>query len=75
MKYELYDNNVLVESVPFTEEELYNISINDCYQKRTSSLREGGYGTVGEQLDMLFHDGFEVWAEHIQTVKNNFPKP
>ena len=50
-------------------------ALQDCYRKRTASLAEGGYGTSGEQFDMIHHDGIDVWNTHIAIVKQNIPKP
>ena len=32
------------------------------------------YGTIGDQLDMIYHDGIDTWKAHILTVKQNNPK-
>lgn len=34
-----------------------------------------GYGSVSEQLDLLFHAGFAGWADHVAAVKRRYPKP
>lgn len=39
--------------------------------------RQEEYGEYGEQLDMIFWDrknGTETWQNHIDTVKNKYPK-
>lgn len=36
------------------------------------------YRPVGDQLDMLYHDmknGTTQWLEHVETVKQRYPKP
>jgi len=33
-----------------------------------------GYGSKEEQLEMQQEQGFSVWQDHCQQVKNNFPK-
>lgn len=41
-------------------------------------LREVGYGSFGDQLDMIYHDsvnGTTVWQDHIAAVKAKYPKP
>lgn len=43
-------------------------------QKRLKSMDEGGYGTTGEQLSLLYDKGVEAWAAHIKDVKARFPK-
>jgi len=37
--------------------------------------RRMAYPSVGEQLDILYHEGYEGWRESIQAVKDQFPKP
>ena len=37
----------------------------------------GGYGSIGEQLDMLYWDkknGTDKWEKHIDKVKSDIPK-
>jgi hypothetical protein len=33
------------------------------------------YGTMGEQFDLMYHEGFEAWENHITQVKINNPLP
>ncbi len=44
-------------------------------EKRVASLAEGGYGTVNEQLEMLYDQGLDAWRQHISAVKRRYPKP
>lgn len=40
-------------------------------------FRADNYGTINEQLDMLYWDkvnGTNVWMEHIDLVKSKYPK-
>ena len=40
--------------------------------------RQEGYGSIAEQLDMMYWDGVNgttVWADHIAKVKSDNPKP
>jgi len=40
--------------------------------------RQEGYGSIAEQLDMMYWDGVNgttVWADHIAQVKSDNPKP
>lgn len=32
------------------------------------------YPSVNDQLDMLFHGGYDYWKQQIQIIKNTFPK-
>lgn len=36
--------------------------------------RQAEYPPVGEQMDIIFHQGLEVWKEQIQAIKNKYPK-
>lgn len=45
--------------------------------KRLANMENGGYGTTGEQLDMLYWDkknGTDNWEKHIDKVKSDIPK-
>lgn len=36
--------------------------------------RVAEYPSIVDQLDILFHGGYEAWKEQIQEVKNKYPK-
>ena len=36
--------------------------------------RKEEYPTFEEQLDILYHEGYEAWKEHIKSIKDKFPK-
>jgi len=38
-------------------------------------LREREYPSVVDQLDLLYHGGYEAWRAQIQAVKDKYPKP
>jgi hypothetical protein len=45
--------------------------------KRLADKAKGGYGSIGEQLDMLYWDkknGTDNWEKHIDKVKSDIPK-
>jgi hypothetical protein len=45
--------------------------------KRLANMENGGYGSIGEQLDMLYWDkknGTDNWEKHIDKVKSDIPK-
>jgi len=52
-------------------------------ENRLSNIAGGGYGTINEQLEMLYDKseelgitpGIQYWLDHQTTVKTNFPKP
>lgn len=37
--------------------------------------RKKEYPSIEDQLDILFHQGFESWKDAIQKVKDKYPKP
>lgn len=37
--------------------------------------RRNNYPTVEEQLDILYHEGYEGWKAAIDLIKNKYPKP
>lgn len=37
-------------------------------------LRMTEYPSIEEQLDMLYHVGYEGWKTHIESIKNKYPK-
>ena len=37
--------------------------------------REAEYPSVVDQLDQMFHFGFQAWKDEIQKVKEKYPKP
>ena len=70
-----FDEN---ELPPPTEEEIqaeierlqaeYN---NNQYQRDRASA----YPSIEDQLDTLYHQGYDGWKETIDEVKNQYPKP
>ena len=36
--------------------------------------RANAYPSITDQLDILYHSGFDTWKSTIQTVKERFPK-
>jgi len=43
--------------------------------EKTRLSRMSEYGTPGEQLDMIYHDGFDVWSAHVKAIKDKHPMP
>ena len=37
--------------------------------------RAKAYPTIADQLDTLYHGGYDAWRAQIQAVKEQFPKP
>jgi hypothetical protein len=36
--------------------------------------RANAYPSIADQLDILYHSGFDTWRTSIQAVKERFPK-
>ncbi len=49
-------------------EQLY---IYNEYQRK----RALEYPTIEDQMDILYHQGYDGWKLAIQTIKNKYPKP
>jgi len=42
--------------------------------KRLANMENGGYGTTGEQFEMIGEQGMKVYQAHIAKVKSDIPK-
>jgi len=42
--------------------------------KRLANMADGGYGTIGQQLEMIGEQGMDVFQAHIAKVKQDIPK-
>ena len=42
--------------------------------KRLARMADGGYGSIGEQLEMIGEQGMDVYQTHIAKVKSDIPK-
>jgi len=43
-------------------------------QATYADLRRAVYPPVAEQLDYLYHNGFDAWKTMIDDIKNQYPK-
>lgn len=57
----------------------YEITITDVTMEfeleKIYKLRVKAYGSTGMQFDMIYHDGLDAWKAHIDSVKQQYPKP
>jgi hypothetical protein len=67
-----------VERYPFTYQEFIekvekykNIHKNNQYQRDRAKL----YPSIEDQLDLLYHKGYDAWKEEINKIKQEYPKP
>tara|TARA_B100000902_G_C27063221_1_gene790199 strand:- start:47 stop:337 length:291 start_codon:yes stop_codon:yes gene_type:complete len=87
---ELYDTAVLIQGntvndVVVKDENGNEVSIvkDDVTAKITEledatsyiHARHNAYPSIADQLDDMFHNGFDAWKATIQEVKDNNPKP
>ena len=42
--------------------------------KRLANMAKGGYGSIGEQLEMIGEQGLDAFKSHIAKVKQDIPK-
>lgn len=62
-------------------EQLITDRANDLYDQQQNGWIEDrleGYGSIGSQLDMMYHDqvdGTTTWKDHVAQVKADNPKP
>ena len=45
-------------------------AIEDVAEKRRNS-----YPTFADQLDLMYHSGFDAWKSKIKETKDKYPKP
>jgi len=74
------------ESIDWMEDSVPKPSKSACLEKvaelqaeydamRYARDRLYAYPSVEEQLDTLFHGGYDAWKTMIQSVKDQYPKP
>ena len=44
---------------------------NNEYQRQ----RAQAYPSIADQLDLIYHEGIDVWKAQIAAVKQEYPKP
>ena len=42
--------------------------------KTPEQKRKEAYPSIEDQLDKMFHDGFDAWKAEIQAIKDKYPK-
>lgn len=47
--------------------------ISDDFEYQRLRLRE--YPSIQDQLDTLYHQGYDGWKEEINKIKEQYPKP
>ena len=59
------------EQIKLRVEELKAAKKNLEYQ----GLRAAEYPSIADQLDLLYHEGYDGWKAAVQAVKDKYPKP
>ncbi|MBT0668404.1 hypothetical protein HT136_08480 [Novosphingobium profundi] len=44
-------------------------------KKGYAGQRAAEYPTWQEQMDILYHEGYDAWRAMIQAIKDKYPKP
>lgn len=55
-------------------EDRIKILQEDYSRKQYQRDRKTAYPSVEEQLDLLYHGGYDAWKEVISAIKNSYPK-
>jgi len=63
------------EVYPKPTQEEFDAALAQARQYDYQDSRRDAYPSVEDQLDMLYHDGYEGWRATIDTVKQQYPKP
>jgi hypothetical protein len=60
--------------VNITDKEADDIRASKVVPLTYVDLRLAAYPRIGDQLDTMFHKGFDAWKSEIQAVKTKYPK-
>lgn len=74
---DVYWCNVPEEKRPIRNDVLKEIErlrkLDQSQEYKLNRIKE--YPPIGDQLDILYHDGYDAWKEVIKEVKDRYPKP
>jgi hypothetical protein len=80
MLFDDYDNLIWNSpniAIPSKESVLSELDRMNAYALSMSykDSRIAEYPAITEQLDILFHHGYDAWKTTIQEIKDKYPKP
>lgn len=74
-----YDNIHTLDGTPLPSEDdvIEEFDRVKKYYQNTQYQRDraSAYPSIQEQLDVLYHQGYDGWKASIDEVKNKYPKP
>jgi hypothetical protein len=56
-------------------EQKHPIRVHAANLKSALAERKRAYPSIQDQLDTLYHGGFDAWRAQIRAVKEQYPKP
>lgn len=62
---------------PPTKEEIrkeFDRLLEEYSKNEYKNFREKEYPSIKDQLDLLYHQGYDGWKEKIQEIKDKYPK-
>jgi len=72
-RLEWKDNNTISPTLEEIQNELNRLQ-QDFYNIEYKNLREKEYPNIKNQLDILYHQGYDGWKKVIQEIKDKYPK-
>jgi len=63
-------NKITVDQIKTKKAELDKVEESLAYQEK----RRKEYPTIEDQLDDMYHNGFDKWKESIKAIKDKYPK-
>ena len=72
-RLEWKDSNTIPPTLEEIQNELNKLQ-EDFSNVEYKNLREKEYPAIKDQLDILYHQGYEGWKNKIQEIKDKYPK-
>lgn len=78
VEYRHPDYESLLVHPTVSEDQIVHISAEDLQKYELTEYQRDralAYPSIADQLDTLYHGGYDAWKAQVQAVKNQFPKP